>query len=142
MRLDAPGASELRRKRLLTPREALRTVPLEVLLELRSESGRFQAVLHSNGLRGYDGITSFELRGSSLVVSPRAGGDEVRVPLFEGTLGGWFSLALTPWRSETRTLQPGTYSVRFEAREVSFLGGLVPGGPVSVPLTDAFDSGS
>ena len=80
--------------------------PLDLLIDLETNAGMVQATLHSNGLRGYDGITSYHLTRPRLIMKTGAGSEYV-IPIVESVLGGWFNPIRTPWRSAPVPVPPG-----------------------------------
>ena len=111
--------------------------PLRALVEVTVQDGLVSATLHSNELRGYDGISSLRARGTALVL--RGGSRAWRVPIYEGTLGGWFTAAQTPWRGAPVAVPAGTYAVDLSVDEVAFLESEGWEGPRPVALTPALE---
>jgi hypothetical protein len=115
-----------------------RVRPLYLLLEVATRAAGVSAVLYSNDLRGYDGISSFRIRSSALVLTGGEGGATTRVPICEPTLGGWFNLVRPPWRSEAREIPPGAYRLDLSLGDVGYLEYEAGEGPRSVRLADDF----
>ena len=92
--------------------------PLRMMTVLAAREGSVTAAIESNELRGYDGISSFRLVKPAVVLRGRSG--EWRIPILEGTLGGWFNPVLTPWRSPATAVPPGSYEASLTFSGVAF----------------------
>jgi hypothetical protein len=111
--------------------------PLRAMVEVATGDGVVSAVLHSNELRGYDGISAFHVMRPAIVLRGDSG--EWRIPIFEGTLGGWFTPALAPWRSAAVKVPPGAYEAFVTFADVAFTEAGPSEGPRSVLLSRRFE---
>jgi hypothetical protein len=91
--------------------------PVAVAVELSAAAGEVEATLHSNQLRG--AVDNGGWYGSAIVERPAvvlrdATGAELRLPLAEGRVGGWY--APTPLTARSAGLGAGPYEVWWVAR--------------------------
>ena len=129
------GGGDARRFLVTLPSRNPLLGPLRLMVEVAARNGAVWAVLHSNELRGYDGLSSLRARGTALVL--HRDGQEWRVPIYEGTLGGWFTAALTPWRSAAVPIPAGAYGADLAIDDLAFLESGGSEGARRVPLTAA-----
>jgi hypothetical protein len=133
-RLDAPREGSVARRVATTRtiaryqvrlvgRGALADRALDLLLDVALEDGAIQATAHSNDLRGYDGITFYQMTRPRLVLSAGPAGPAHAVPFTQGdpgVLGGWLNPVRPPWHSPRVPLPPGRYSVELVWDDVQF----------------------
>jgi hypothetical protein len=133
--VELPGRGDRRFAAVLRSREPY-VRPLLALVAVRTGPSGLHVTLHSNELRGYDGLSSFRARDTALELHGPSGVH--RVPIFEGTLGGWFNPALTPWRSGPWPLPPGPHRLDLVMADLAFAETGPGEGPRRLTLAERF----
>jgi hypothetical protein len=90
--------------------------------------------LHSQKLRGYNGISKYSLNKPMLVFKSRS--HTQTETLFEGTIGAG-KITITPWQSKIIDLPKGSYSIEFRYDRLQTPHGIIEG-PITIPLIQDF----
>ena len=108
------------------------------MIILRSHEGKLTAELHSQQLRGYNGISSYMLNKPELILSPVDGSTNltVSVKLYDGWVGG-DNLMLTPVRNTVSELAASKYNITFMADEI-IIGKSYSKRSIEIPLLQNF----
>jgi hypothetical protein len=122
----------------------LRSFPIIFLIDLFIVKNSIYAELHSNELRGYNGITTYALVNPKLTLESQNGGVIHTIPLSSGNVGNVETkliIAFPPWRSITKAVPPGPYKMFFSGDDVLSIKGVKNFGgtrlrPFTIRLSD------